>query len=105
MCHRCQIFHLKVYKTVTMLEYQSDNQGQINSLNLNKQQSIPDNPGVHSDVVSLGSRVWPALSPAHSSASEPAAPTLARDTNIVVGLISHSVILQELTSCYTVQHI
>lgn len=35
---------------------------------------------MHSDLVSLGSRVWPAPLPAHSSASELAAPALARDT-------------------------
>lgn len=53
-------------------------------MNQNKQQLTPDSPGVHSDVVSLGSRVGPALLPAHSSASEPAAPTLTRNTNCVL---------------------
>lgn len=63
------------YKSHLELEIISER----NNVNQNKQQSLPDNPDVHSDLVSLGSRVWPALLPAHSSASELAVPTLARD--------------------------
>lgn len=67
-------------------------------------QWIPDSPGVHSDVVSLGSHVWPALLPAHSSASEPAAPTLARHTYCILSHLfkkKYSATLKELTTCYT----
>lgn len=51
-----------------------------------KVKSIPDSPGVHSDVVSLGSRDGPAPLPAHSSASELATPIFAMTHTI---LFSH----------------
>lgn len=50
----------------------------------NRQQSLPGSPGVHSDEVSLGSHVWPARLPAHSFASEPAAPILTGDTYCIL---------------------
>lgn len=48
---------------------------------------IPDSPGVRSDVVSLGSRAGPAPSPAHSSASELAAPVRTGDTNCILSKV------------------
>lgn len=53
---------------------------------------------MRSDAVSLGSHVWPALLPAHSSASEPAAPTLARDTHCIVLLTSRFTAATHLTA-------
>lgn len=53
---------------------------QIKKVIVNKKKTLPDNPDVHSDAVSPGSRAWPAPSHAHSSASEPAAPTVTRNT-------------------------
>lgn len=45
-----------------------------------RRQSLPGSPGVRSGEVSLGSRVWPARLPAHSFASEPAAPIFRQNT-------------------------
>lgn len=86
--------HILFTMTMNGSQIISETLEQRNSVNLNSQnESIPDSPGVHSDVVSLGSRAGPAPLPAHSSVSERAAPIFASDTHCFCNFLCHLCVL------------